>query len=472
MYKSKLIKLLKILTQDEFRLFYKFIRSIYYQNNDNIVGLYEYLRKYYPDFSSKKINKHLVFEKLFPKRAFSMNTLAALMSKMTHLVEEYLLVLDLRSDTFEREKRLVQIYGRRNQYDFFEKGTKGLLKQLETVPNSNNKESIDLYHNLYFHPLHNKYDTEDKSLENLMDCLDQYFVHAKMRYGIALKSKQKILSKPYEWKLKEVLKEDLVLMNPPILFQLFQYAFALVEEKESLDFRSFEHLVFENIQKLDRQDQSLLYFTGLNYVNRQVNSGKVAFSSTAFKWYQHGLTHDLLLESQKMDETTFGNIVVYGCREKQFDWTKHFIESYQIYLDIETRADIVTYNLAWLHFYLQAYDEVLSILTNYPFPEKDQPKTRLTIIRTLFELFLRDRHYYTVLISNIRSFEMFISRNTFFEKNTLLPYLNGIRIVRGLANRLSAAEDNTKIRAWFLKQTQSKPKVIASSWLAEKVKAL
>ncbi|KAA3636792.1 MAG: hypothetical protein DWQ02_07645, partial [Bacteroidetes bacterium] len=415
MYKSKLIKLLSLLTPEESRMFYKFIRSVFYQNNANVVRLYEYLRKYYPDFPEKKLQKELVFEKLFPGRTYSLNTLAALMSKMVRLLQEFLLILDLRSDQFEREKRLVRIYGQRNQYDLFEKGTRELLDQLVSSETPSLINTIALNHQLYFHPLHNKYDPEDDSLENLMDALDQYFVLEKMRYGIALMSKQKILTHPYKWKLMEAVREGSSDIISPILFQLYTIAFALLEEKRSVNFKSFEKLFFEHIQDLDNRDKSLLYFTGLNYANGQVNAGKTAFSPIALKWYQDGLTNNLLLDNQKMDETTFGNIVTYGCREKEYAWTKNFISFYQVLLEDETREAVVTYNLALLHFSLQEFDKALAILNNYSFPEKDQPKARLTIIRTLFELFLKDQDYYDVLISNIRSFEMVISRNSFFE---------------------------------------------------------
>ena len=471
MHRSKLIRLIKILDPDEFRLFYKFVRSIFYQNNQNLVNLYKYLRKYYPDFPPSKINKEKVFQHLFPGRPYSNDTLASLMSKLTRLVEEYLLILDLQDDAFERKKRLIRIYGKRNQFDFFEKGTKELLKELEQESLQNHQERIALYKNLYFHPLHNKYSLEDESLEHLMDNLDHYFTLSKMRYGVALKNKQKILSKPYDLKFMEILTKEQELGSsvPPVFFELYRYTFALLEENTTSDFYKFEQLFFAQAKTLDLEDQMLLYLSGLNYINRQVNNGHSAFSSIAFKWYKYGLSNDLLIKNNNIDQVTFGNIVVYGCREKQFDWTKSFISTYESYLDPEIKTDIVNYNLAWLHISMKEFHQALSILTNYPFKEKDQAKTRLNIIRAMFELFLTDERYYSLLTANIHSFEVFISRNTFFKKSTLKPYLNGIRIIRGLATRIQKKEEMQTIRTWFLHQIQSKQEIIARSWLSEKV---
>ncbi len=471
MHSSKLIKLLKILTPDEFRLFHKFIRSIYYQNNEHVVQLYKYLRKYYPDFPENKINKGKVFHYLFPTRPFNNNTLASLMSKTTRLVEEYLLIIDMQMDAFERKKRLVRIYGKRNQFDFFEKGTKDLLKELEEAPFPKHQEFIDLNQSLYFHPLHNKYDLEDESLEQLMDNLDHYFALSKIRFGIALKNKQKILSKPYSLKFMEILnkEKDLGLNAPPGFFQLYQYAFALLEEGNDIDFNKFEKLFFEHFIRFEKEDQTLLYVNGLNYVNRQVNNGNATYSSIAFRWYKHGLNNGLLIQNKNIDPITFGNIVVYGCREKKFNWTKSFIQTYKSYLDPEIGADIVNYNLAWLHFSKKEFDQALSILNSYPFKEKDQPKTRLNIVCAMFELFLMNHTYYTMLIANIHSFEVYISRNTFFKKDTLTSYLNGIRIIRGLAKRIVKNESKSSIKSWFTKQIQSKSKIIALNWLKEKI---
>ncbi|KAA3634328.1 MAG: hypothetical protein DWQ02_11670, partial [Bacteroidetes bacterium] len=65
-----------------------------------------------------------------------------------------------------------------------------------------------------------------------------------------------------------------------------------------------------------------------------------------------------------------------------------------------------------------------------------------------------------------------ISRNSFFEKSTLVPYLNSIRIIRGLAGRIIATEKMARIRTWFSQQVRSKPNVIALNWLSEKVRSL
>ena len=471
MSQNKLITLFKLLKPDEFRMFYKFVRSIYYQNNTNLVSLYEYLRKYYPDFPVDKVKGEIIFKKLFPGRMFSQNKIATLMSKMTRLVEEYLLILDMREDHFGRKKKLVQIYKKRNQFDFFKKGTYKLLKELKESPFPNTQDQITLYHNLYFHPLHNKYDLEDNALENLMDSLDHYFVLTKMRYGLALKNKHKILSKSYEWKFIEVFAKNQVYKDrdTPVWFTLYEFAFSLLEEKAPSNFNVFEQLFFEYFEQLAKEDRQLLYFNGLNHLNRQVNKGKTNCSSLAFKWYKYGLRNNLLIENQQIAETTFSNIVVYGCREKEFNWTRTFMDTFKVYLTLEIREDIYCYNTALLHFSKKEFEETLGLMSNHSFTEKNQPKTRLTIIRTLFELFLQDNDYLEVLNANIQSFEIFISRNTFFEKNTLKPYLNCIQIIRGLTKRFSAKEDITKIRAWLNNQTQSKMEIIAINWLIQKV---
>ena len=161
--------------------------------------------------------------------------------------------------------------------------------------------------------------------------------------------------------------------------------------------------------------------------------------------------------------------MVYGCREQAFGWTKTFMDTFKMYLTPEISEDIYCYNLALLHFSKKEFEETLALMLNHSFTEKNQPKTRLTIIRTLFELFLLDGDYLEVLNTNIQSFEIFISRNTFFKKNALKPYLNCIQVIRGLAKRLSDKEDIAKIRVWLSNQTQSKAEIIAINWLLEKV---
>ncbi len=476
MQKSKLIKLLKSLNEEELKRLGRFIRSPFYGYNPNITLLYEYVRKYYPELNSSKLNREKVFAKLFPEEQFSWNKLKKLMTALSQLVEEFLITMELEQNDFQKRKWLNKALGRRQVYDAFDRGTTHLLEELEEGSNRNMdffKEQLELLSDRYFHPKFNPYDKKDLSMERMGECLDSYFGLAKMRLGTEIMVRNRILGRNVEQRFLDSLRKEREkgwLSNNPT-YELYQHLHSILEEAEGGDFENLNQLFFEKVHSLQRIDQQVLFFHSLNYIIRKVNQGNAEFSSKALEWYKLGLNQELLIEQGRMSETTFGNIVIFGCREKQFDWTKAFIEDWKQYLDPEILEDAFAFNMASWYFYQNEFEDTVSFLMSHSFSIPYQLKVRLTEIRAFFEQFLKDDSYYEVLIAKIQAFENFIKRNTFFSKNNLEPYLNCIRIIEKLTNKISKRERKHKIIEWLENKTRSR-RVITKNWLFEKANSL
>ncbi|MFT7606032.1 MAG: hypothetical protein ACI8VT_003630, partial [Saprospiraceae bacterium] len=97
MKESKLIILLKSLSSVEFKLFYKFVKSPYYNVNNNLVNLYKLLSKYYPDFEHSKLTYQAIFTSLFPREGFDIQRLRVLFHRLTKLVESFLVAEQIRT---------------------------------------------------------------------------------------------------------------------------------------------------------------------------------------------------------------------------------------------------------------------------------------------------------------------------------------------------------------------------------------
>ncbi|MDF1695973.1 MAG: hypothetical protein P1U56_09085 [Saprospiraceae bacterium] len=307
----------------------------------------------------------------------------------------------------------------------------------------------------------------------MLDNLDQHFVQSKLRYVSLLKSNQKLVDRPYDFNFIGALSEQQGKFNiiEPPLYKLYRYLLDLLNEKEDVDFITYESLFFELVPSISDEDKKILFTSGLDFINRQVNKGNDDFSSCGLKWYKYGLNNGLLVNNSKMNQLTFHTIVEYGCRENEMKWTNLFISSYRSFLDPEKEEEIVNKSLALIYIAQNEFDKALSILNHYTIHDIDQPKTRFNIIRSLFELFLINNEYYNLLLAKIHAFEVFISRNTFFNENVLMSYLNSIRLIRGLANRIVKKESRTKIKKWFVRHTDSDVDIVSLNWLSEKIKA-
>lgn len=477
MHKSKLVQILKTLSTEEFRRFRKILVSPFFTSNENLLQLYVYLKKYHPDFNSSKLTKEKIFQKLFPNRPYNDNVMRILMKDFTKVLEEYLLQLQLKDDAYDRKKRLVKIYGERNLFDHFERGSRELLQEIENSPYRDvtyYKEQIELNEARYFHPLFNRFDLDDSSLELVMEGVDSYFALAKFKYGNELMNRGRVFQKSYDLKFIETVSQEhkngFLDSNP--LFQLYLLLYQIMTKGNTERFEEFEPIIFEKLDGLRRDDQRILFFHSLNFIVRQANSGNAEFSRKAFEWNKLGLKLDLMVENGKIEEAIFGNIANYGCREQEFDWTERFIEAYQIYLPENIRIDVVNLNLGTLYFYKKDFQQSISTLLNYQFSPVFQLRSKLTLIRSLFEQFLLDNNYFDVLVYHIKAFEKYINRNEYYSIERLEPHLNMIRLLNKFADRIYRNEGKQQLEKWFEKQMSNERKLSAKNWLKEKIQQL
>ncbi len=475
MQDSKAIKLLKQLNPDEFRRFYRFLKSPFFTTNVHIVKMYEYLRKYYPAFNSNKLQREKVFAKLFPQTPFNYEKLAALIKKMTNLVEDYMIWIDLKSQEADRQKRLSKIYAQRNLFAFYERSRLRQLERMDKQPYRDleyyqNRYSLDF--DYFFHPLTPKHTLQDDALIRLMDSVDQTFILGKYRIASEMKNRERILAKQYDIRFLEAIENEIRngLSNKNISLQLYQLLLQMyVPEKEGTAFEKLKNLFSENAHRIRHLDQSLLLTQMINYTVKQINIGNAAFYQKALELYKIGLEIGLVVENQKIDAAVFGNIVLLGCNAREFEWTKHFMVQNQQYLKESIRQDTVALNMGLWYFHQNDFDKAYHKFFNHTFSYAFQLKARFYLIRTLLEQFLSDDTLLDLLISQIDAFEKFLYRNKMISSYHKKTHLNSIAIIKKLAIGLSQKKDLVKLKTSLLAEIERKGNMVVKEWLISKL---
>ncbi len=474
MKQNKLFQILKSLNSEEWRLLRKTVISPLYNTNPTILTLFEQLRKQSPKLDSSQKGKEKLFEQLFPAEEYNDLKMRRLFFELTKVAETLLIHLQLERDDFRRSQLLTEAYGVRNIYRLFEKETESLLKDLENHPTKNGDyylKKLQLKEGKYFHPQHNKYNIEDNTLEELTDSLDGYFAMMKMQLNIALKAQMKVLKKNYKIRFSAALNQKVntgFLKDNP-LFSLFQEALVLLEEKQEPDFEKYEQLLFDQLENLSNDDQQLLFYNGLNYAIRQSNHGEKGFFKAVFRWYQLGLEKKLVFQNNQLTETTFGNIVLYGCLQSAFEWVHHFIETYSPYLKEENREEERLFSMLLLKFYQGDHETLIADISDYSFSTQYILRTRSLLIRSYFELFQKDSNYYKMLHSAIISFENYLYKNELFTADKIASNLNLIRTLKGLSKRMQEGKRDSQLVDYLVKQVKRRKRMVGKQWLQEKL---
>ena len=478
MHQSKLIQLLKSLDADEFKQFSKFVRSPIYNTNPTIVKLYDVLKAAYPKLDSAKLAKEKVYQKLYPGQSFQYHPMANLMTAMRKLVEDYLVYLEHQRDAFHKKHALTQAYGRRDLYAFFEKNTEKLVTAIEQAPYrgfSYYRSLFDLKYNLFFHPLKNRYKTNDDTVNELMNLLDRHFVMLKMHLRCEQKTRELSMSKTYEVEMaKEVFHLSQIYSRENHLFQLYYILFLIQEspEKESNFYLAKNHFT-KLLNSIKESEQKFIFQNLLNYSIRKINQGQFEYNKETFQLYKLGIKNNLIIENKKIAETTFNNIVSTASALKEIDWAYRFIHKNMVFLDIESREDIKTLSIAELNFSQNDFDLVTTELSNTQFTNAFyQIKSKFLLIKTWYEKFLMDDSYLHLLTSQIDSFSKFLKRDKTLSKNNKDGIFNFLKVTKLILANQNKLKRSKEYQQNTLSKINNYKYLNGRAWLIDKISDL
>ena len=476
MQKTKLLELLRTLRKEEFRRLYKFVKSPYFNTNQGVVKLYEYLRPHYPEFKSAKLKKEEVFKYIYPDETYLDTRIRTLISFLKHLVEDYLIELELQEDTTTRERALIAALGRRNCYAFFEEHSEKLIQNLEKVERPIGDIDGTLGHlqelqkNIYFHPLTSKNHAQLRLAESMRH-LDIEYYSQKLLHICEMLSRTFYLSESPNLAFSDVLLDEVQKQYGELpYFRLMLEIKALFSQNDSKLFFSCKDIFFETIEKLSWNVQSSVLGYLLNYAIFQANRGNAEFTREIFHLYQKGLEFDLLENQGKMTDYTFTNIAVNAAFLEEFDWAFNFVDTYESHLDEQVRDDAKMLALAYIYFYKKDFDEVVSLLNAGRFKNNlHLLRARTLGLRAYFELFLEDDRYFEFLESSIQSFEKYLRREQFIAKSKSKVYLNFTSYLKKLSRLYVDQKLKNYKKVDLIQQIKSVDQMVAKSWLIGKI---
>lgn len=473
MHESKLLKILKTLSEEEIRRFHKFIRSPYYSYKKHCVPFFEYVRKYHPGYTSGKLSKENVFHHLFPERQFQSQKMRHVMTDLVNLLEEFLVAEQVQKRDFERKKLLRDAYGQRDLYEYFEKSTEEITKELEALPYRNSFYQYESMKNLdqfFFHPSTKKHLVKENFLENISKHLDHFFNLSKLHLGTEMKARSTILSKGYDTSFIEELVPKARIHKDIIEYDLYLKACKLYDENSHESYQLLKHSFEKAVQKLSIHEKENIFYILLNFTIRQGNAGNQEFLRESFALYQLALSENIIFKDDQILDANFTNICAAGIKVEEFDWVREFIEKYSQYLPDKMRQNARILCLAFLHYAEGDFEKTDELISNFQFTDTFYLlRGRTLSLRALYELFSTDNSYYDLLISNSLSFEKYLRRNAVIGANHQKVYLSFIQNVKQLSNLIANRKDTpTRIENLY-NRVKEAPLVLNRDWILKKI---
>ncbi len=431
MQSSKLLTLISGLDTSEFRWLHKFLKSPFYNTNEKVLRLFEYIKKYYPDLASPKLAKEITFQYLFPKEKFSPQKMRKLMHELATLVEDFMVAQHFQKHKFARKKILTKELGQRNLYGLFEKNSEELTSDLDKLPYRDKDYFLEQYQNayqLFAHPSTNPQQDFIPKLFQMSDKLDQFYFLQKMQLNSVLESAKHIYQVKetlpfYEPIAQEIKNREL---EKTSVFHLYSLVIQLFQTQDTEEiFNQLYDAFFDKKDNLGEKDKTFILKYLINFVLGKTNEGNEEYVEKGLTLYKVGLTDNLLITKNRMTERTFINIAWSSSFLRDFEFTLDFIKNYKQFLNEERREEIVILTKANLYFNLEDYNYVIELLSINSFSIiVDKLRCKLLLLKSYFELYLQDESYHNFTVTQIENFERNIRREEKISSTKKLGYLN------------------------------------------------
>lgn len=474
MKKSKLIRLLKSLTNEELSGFNKYIRSKFITQSKDVIKLFLLIRKYHPKFDSKSLNKHNAFKKLFSSQEYSDIKLRNLMKKLTYAVESFLMFQEYQKDTFFKRKVLMEIYRKRNLNWDLQKESHDFLTILRERTNPYSNYYFDLYltqKNLFFHAAQLDQNANINILNESIKTLGYFFSLERLKLFYELLNRGKIFSERNEI---DQNVSDLSGINPlnNQLYNLYKSLYTLIESPSIEGYLKTKNVFLKNIPLFTREDGQIIFFSVLNCAIKLRSLDEVRFLKESLELYKVGINKKMLVNGNIIPEITFFNIVVCGSKLREFNWTKEFINNFSTYLAIDIKDAITNISLSYWHFHNASFLPIIGLLEKFSHPNVlFEINARTLKLRAYYKLAEKDASYHNFVLSNIESYNKFIRRNKHITESRKKEYLGFSAILLKMLKILM--NHTNKINPKMLLETVEKEKsIFAKTWLKEQIQQL
>lgn len=465
MNNNKLIRVFNSLTAEEVRLFKRLLESKMFNQNAEVLALFNYLR-FQTARDKPRLTKEQVHNKLFPGTPYKEKHIRDIISYLFKALEKFLSLNEYYNDNGRELLDLCKAYRKRSLPKLFETSINKANKLIE-----NGKRDVE-YHEYNFRLQWEEYQatfvrkgrTKANNLQQVSDRLDINYFANRLRQCCIMLSHQSVYNINYDMGLvndviREVKRKEL--LHIPAI-SIYYYGYLALTNIENLQyFKALQKSLNTSVELFDINEMKDIYLLAINIGIKNLNRGNLEFISVLLEIYKSGVENRILLTNDKIGPFTYKNITALALRVKQFDWAEEFINNFRHSIESSNNEALYSYNLAKLNYEKKEYEEALSLLLN--------TSSTGDLYVSLDIKILRSRIYYEqkdldALQNVVESFKIFIRRSKIisYHKTSYSNFLNCL--VKLIATNPYDKEEKSKLQSeieelqplpdkyWFLQQ--------------------
>ncbi len=475
MKKSILVEILSKFSQKEIREFSEYVRSPFFNKNQGIIKLNNYLRLKYPAFEKSETEKKIVFAEIFPGVKYNDGFMRTLIFGLSSLAENFLSYTRYKNSYYKDKTFLLYELNDRHLDRQLEKNIRVISKKLETEKIKDYEYYLDKYNlenEKYLYYFRNKPDVYEKivkktKLKEMADYLSIFYYSCIIGDYTRLYNLKNIYNFDFDTsqtdKYMDIPKDASLRKVPCVMISYYELMLFAKSDDLSYFYKIKEQLeLYEDT--LDKDHVYNIYINLINFCSRKITAGYKELEYEVFALYKRGLEKNILPFHGTSHFRFYTTVTETALKLKEYDWARNFINDYRERLPEKIRENSYNYAKALYDFETGNYTEALETLSVVKYNDVyHKLKCKCLIAMLYYEL-----GYTVQLLSHIDAFNHFIMNDKLLNKerkriySAFIKYLKKVDSVRLFFNKAifeklwSKIETDNSVynKKWLLKKME------------------
>jgi hypothetical protein len=488
MQQNDLFSILRSLSRQELFSFGDYLKSPYFNKSKKKIELFEYLKRFYPLFTDIRVDKKMIFEKLYTGKTYNDSTIRNLFSDLHSEVLDFLTVENFSKDKKNKYRYLLNELISKNLSDEWGDEIEKFSNDSETGVDYNYflDKHLIAGNKFNYSQLNDKISREIKMTEGLAN-IDNSSVNLLYHFVSEITSNYlNVLSysRQFNFELSGNLTNKIIstidyqkinsmIENDENKFIIDIYL-ALLKMNSNLNdegfYFSYKNLFYNHRDKLSKDEIALHYSKLTGYCILKIQSAGTSekFNKELFDLYKTILENEFYKDNKTnyLLHEDFRNILLHALRVREYSWAADFISNYSTKVNPADTVNMFNYGQAYLNYHLASYGEALKHLQvinpDFIFHKFD---VRNLTLMVYFEL-----GYYEEALYLIKTYLEFLRKNRVLNTERKKRYLNFVKFTEKLILHKSGS---SKHDLGYIKHRLASHTMTAfKPWLLEKISSL
>lgn len=475
MQHSKLIQALKTLNTREFRRFCEFVESPFFNKNESIRQLMNFLAKYYPKFDNKFLTEENTFSGIFPGIEFDYFKMRNLFSELFQLYKEYLRIIAYEGKALESDIYLLSELHDRKLDVAYEQTDKKIQKLLDQSKIKDEKffylkHKLDRINTAHYKFERSKYTFD--SIQTEFDSFLKYSLTGLIQHYSKMLHNRNHGNINYKMDMFEeilgYIKDRDFEYSPSC--QIYKQIILVELNRDEKDYRTLLDLKEKYSDRISKEDLYSVLLVINSFAVYRLKLGDENYYKDRFLALKEIVDRDFF--SSQILFPNFISTFTSACMANEFTWAENFKNNFQHgILPKEEYFNTITYCDAFLAYRKKDYPKALDLFaqTNFKlFLFKVMVKSY--VLRIYYE---EDLHEQT--LTAIDAFRHYLKSEKLIsddQKEAHYEFLKHVTTLSNLKLEFNEKKDFPKVMSVRNQIGKMKNNSIGiKNWLLEKVEA-